>query len=625
MNNRIELVGRDEIIKRIYDRVNGHDSVSIVGYDGMGKSSLLNHIISDFHKPNTLMVEIFDSEPVDTLDFYQTLFESLGREVEESSVIDINLKYELKERFFKYENFQETSVLRKTLNDVFYKLRRSGINTVLVIDDFDRMTKCINEGNKEDALENFKYLRNLSNNNRIKVRYVITSKKSIEAISEECMVSGLPGIFNNPIKLELLEDKDIKKYVFKHLSKYQYRISTYEDELIRRIGGRVPGILKTAVEVLLDYKKSINELDSSYEAEFFQKVEERCDYIFKSYWKCITYEEQRLLKHLCCGEDISDIKESILEVAKLSCQDMKLLNEDDTFVSEAFMNYVKKAEVNKDTEEDIQGAIDILKKSNEIIKVSLEELWGAYDIAKKVMIEKLTTDSKIGAMDFEKREEYNQYISTYFKDQFEKYDMDIDRCELLDGMSIQNVWDRLDSDIKKQIIQAELLSHVYRDTGFDQSPSCNPYCTAFEAIINRKALKPVIQAMQKLHPEFEIKKPSKFDNSDDGLPNTMMIGEFRTLLNDYFFYIKYNYRDELKTDPILKVYELKFKGKLTDINEIRNACMHWEDINKGEKTGERKSMDVSHLDLLRKQMLGKDDISCVEYLLKLADVCEAVN
>ncbi|WP_372996890.1 ATP-binding protein [Lutispora sp.] len=625
MNNRIELVGRDEIIKRIYDRVNGHDSVSIVGYDGMGKSSLLNHIISDFHKPNTLMVEIFDSEPVDTLDFYQTLFESLGREVEESSVIDINLKYELKERFFKYENFQETSVLRKTLNDVFYKLRRSGINTVLVIDDFDRMTKCINEGNKEDALENFKYLRNLSNNNRIKVRYVITSKKSIEAISEECMVSGLPGIFNNPIKLELLEDKDIKKYVFKHLSKYQYRISTYEDELIRRVGGRVPGILKTAVEVLLDYKKSMNELDSSYEAEFFHRVEERCDYIFKSYWKCITYEEQRLLKHLCCGEDISDIKESILEVAKLSCQDMKLLNEDDTFVSEAFMNYVKKAEVNKDTEEDIQGAIDILKKSNEIIKVSLEELWGAYDIAKKVMIEKLTTDSKIGAMDFEKREEYNQYISTYFKDQFEKYDMDIDRCELLDGMSIQNVWDRLDSDIKKQIIQAELLSHVYRDTGFDQSPSCNPYCTAFEAIINRKALKPVIQAMQKLHPEFEIKKPSKFDNSDDGLPNTMMIGEFRTLLNDYFFYIKYNYRDELKTDPILKVYELKFKGKLTDINEIRNACMHWEDINKGEKTSGRKILDVSHLDLLRKQMLGKDDISCVEYLLKLADACEAVN
>ncbi|SHI83869.1 hypothetical protein [Lutispora thermophila] len=477
----------------------------------------------------------------------------------------------------------------------------------------------------------------MANKNTIKVRYIVTSKRSIEAISEECMVSGLPGIFNNPIKLELLEDVDVKKYILRSFSRYQYKISNYEDELIMRVGGKVPGILKVAVDVLMDYKRSVGEIDSSNELEYLRKVEEGCNHIFQSYWKCISYEEQRLLKHLCCGEDISDIKESILGVAKLSCRDMKLLNEDDTFVSEVFMNYVKKAEVkkddkmdvekerDKDAEEYMQDAIGILKKSNDIIKASLEELWGAYDVAKRVMIESLKTDSKISAMDFAKREDYNQYISNYFKDQFEKYGMDIDHCELLNGMSIQNVWDRLDLDIKRQIIQAELLSHVYRDTGFDQSPSCNPYCTAFEAIINRKVMKHVIQTMQKLHPEFEIKKPSKFGYNEDGLLSSMMIGEFRTLLNDYFFYIKNNYRNELKTDPILEIYDLKFKVKLTDIHEIRKACMHWEEITTGEKTVERKTLDVSHLDLLRKQMLGKDDTSCVEYLLKLADKCEALN
>ncbi|MDD4835359.1 MAG: ATP-binding protein, partial [Lutispora sp.] len=153
--NEVSFKGRGEIIKRIYDRVNAQDSVSIVGYDGMGKSSLMNYIIADFHDSNTLMVEIFDSEPTDALVFYQTLFESLEREVKENNNIDINIKYELKEKFFRYENFQDIPLLRKTLNDAFRSLTRHGIYTVLVIDDFDRMTKCINEGKKEDAIENF--------------------------------------------------------------------------------------------------------------------------------------------------------------------------------------------------------------------------------------------------------------------------------------------------------------------------------------------------------------------------------------------------------------------------------------------------------------------------------------
>ena len=101
-------------------------------------------------------------------------------------------------------------------------------------------------------MENFKFLRNLANNNTIRVRYIVTSK-SIEAISEECTVSGLPGIFNNPIKLELLEITDVKKYS-KEIIQYQYRINSYEDELIIRVGGRVPGILKAAVDILIDYK-----------------------------------------------------------------------------------------------------------------------------------------------------------------------------------------------------------------------------------------------------------------------------------------------------------------------------------------------------------------------------------
>lgn len=624
MYSKPELIGRGEIIKRIYDRVNAQDSVSIVGYDGMGKSSLLNYIISYFDKSDTLMVEIFDSEPADTLAFYQTLFESLEREVEESNNIDINIKYELKEKFFKYENFQEVPILRKTLNDAFYRLRRNGIYTVLVIDDFDRMTKCINEGKKEDAIENFKYLRNLANNNRIKVRYIVTSKKSIEAISDECKVSGLPGIFNNPIKLELLEDIDIKKYILRCISQYQYRISSYEDMLIMRAGGRVPGILKPAVEILLDYKHSKKELNKETEAEFMEKVAESCDYIFQSYWKSITYEEQRLLKHIACDEDISDIKESLLEVARSSSLDMKLLNEDYTFVSEAFMYYVKNAEVVQKDYPDMQTIIDNYKASNDIMRASFEELWKSYDDAKKVLVDSLSSDAKISSMEFDEREEYNEYISSFFKDQFEKYRIDLDQPELLQGLNVQKVWPKLDEDIRKQIVQAELLSRVYRDTEFDQSPSCNPYCTAFEAIIKRTVLKPLFGAMQYLRPDFEIRKPGKPGKNEDDLQNRIMIGDFKGIMNDYFFYVQKNFPNSLQFDPIITVYNLKFKTKLDEIHRIRNKCMHWEDTSEGQ----RIKVEVADLDLLRKQMLdkdeklGKDDMSCIEYLLKLAEACE---
>ncbi|MEA4962913.1 ATP-binding protein [Lutispora sp.] len=624
MYSKPELIGRGEIIKRIYDRVNAQDSVSIVGYDGMGKSSLLNYMISDFDKSDTLMVEIFDSEPADTLVFYQTLFESLEREVEESNNIDINIKYELKEKFFKYENFQEVPILRKTLNDAFYRLRRNGIYTVLVIDDFDRMTKCINEGKKEDAIENFKYLRNLANNNRIKVRYIVTSKKSIEAISDECKVSGLPGIFNNPIKLELLEDIDIKKYILRCISQYQYRISSYEDMLIMRAGGRVPGILKPAVEIFLDYKHSKKELNKETEAEFMEKAAESCDYIFQSYWKSITYEEQRLLKHIACGEDISDIKESLLEVARSSSLDMKLLNEDYTFVSEAFMYYVKNAEVVQKDYPDMQTIIDNYKASNDIMRASFEELWKSYDDAKKVLVDSLSSDAKISSMEFDEREEYNEYISSFFKGQFEKYRIDLDQPELLQGLNVQKVWPKLDEDIRKQIVQAELLARVYRDTEFDQSPSCNPYCTAFEAIIKRTVLKPLFGAMQYLRPDFEIRKPGKPGKNEDDLQNRIMIGDFKGIMNDYFFYVQKNFPNSLQFDPIITVYNLKFKTKLDEIHRIRNKCMHWEDTSEGQ----RIKVEVADLDLLRKQMLdkdeklGKDDMSCIEYLLKLAEACE---
>lgn len=635
----MELVGRDEVIKRIFDRISGQDSVSIVGYDGMGKSSLLSYIISNFNKDNTLMIEIFDSEPSTALDFFKTLFDSVEIEIEDNNKIDINLKYQLKEKFSSCRDHEKTTELKKTLNSVFSKLHRQGINTILVIDDFDRMTKCINEGNREDAVENFKFLRNLANNNTIRVRYIVTSKKSIEAISEECTVSGLPGIFNNPIKLELLEITDVKKYILRRLSQYQYRINSYEDELIIRVGGRVPGILKAAVDILIDYKNpeknkgTSNELNSNNELEFIQEVEKTCDYIFKSYWKCITYEERRLLKHLCCNEDISDIKESLQQVARFSCQDMNLLNEDNTFVSEAFMNYVKKAEVEKDDnpdikieedkygEQDMQKAIDALKASNDIMRTSFEELWKAYNVAKKVMIEKLAMDEKINVMDFAEREEYNQYISNYFKNQFEKFGMGTDSCELLEGMSVQKVWDRLDTDIREQIIQAELLSDVYRDTGFDQSPSCNPYCTAFEAIINRKAVQPVIKAMQKLHPEYIDNQLKNLGYDKKELSITMMIGEFRRLLQDYHFYIKDNFSNQFTTDPILNVYDFDFFKKFTVIHKIRRKCMHWEDIGEGKK----HSLDVKDLDSLRTEMLGIGGISCIEYMLRLADVCETLS
>ncbi|HHY77236.1 MAG TPA: ATP-binding protein [Clostridiales bacterium] len=652
MIGRTELVGREDVINRIYDRINGQDSVSIVGYDGMGKSSLLRYIISNFKKDNLLMVEITDSEPSTALDFYKSLFDCVEIEIEENDRIDINLKYELKEEFSGCKDHESIAELKKTLNSVFYKLRSRGIDTILVIDDFDRMTKCINEGNREDAVENFKFLRNLANNNKRRVQYIVATKKSIEAISEECRVSGLPGIFNNPIKLELLEVTDVKKYILKRLSQYQYRINSHEDKLIFRVGGRVPGILKEAMDILIDNKNpeknkgTVKEVNSDNEAEFIQEVEKRCDYIFRSYWKCMTYEEKRLLKHLCCNEDISDIEESLQQSARYSCQDMGLLNEDDTFVSEAFMNYVKRAEVKRDengdteSEEDkevgqrMKEAMDALKTSNDILKDSFQELWNAYDFAKKVMIEKLTADKRIKALEFADKEEYNRYISDYFKRQFEKYSMDTENCELLKGMSVQNIWDRIDEDIRKQIVQAELLSYVYRDTGFDQSPSCNPYCTAFEAIINRKALQPVMKAMQMLHPEYLLFELRKLGHNEGGLPATMMIGQFRSLVKDYYFYMMEQFKDECEKDPILKIYNKDFAKKLTDIHLTRNKCMHWEDMDSVRKTDEdkkeyiselhlkKKSLDVSDLDRLRSNLLGQESTGCIEYMLQLADSCE---
>ena len=64
---------------------------------------------------------------------------------------------------------------------------------------------------------------------------------------------------------------------------------------------------------------------------------------------------------------------------------------------------------------------------------------------------------------------------------------------------------------------------------------------------------------------------------------TMMIGEFRRLLQDYHFYIKDNFSNQFTTD-LYSTYMILIFKKFTVIHKIRRKCMHWEDIGEGKST-----------------------------------------
>lgn len=631
IDDYLDFIGRESIVKTIYEKViNGQQtSLPIVCMDGMGKTSLINYILSEHvlealmeKKTETLLVRLSDTEPTNAMDFFYTVLNSTRRALTSNKHIHERVKDEFRGIYSRNNNSINLSELKDIIYEAFNMLTENHICTIIIIDDFERMTKCLAENvatpeKKQEAIANFGLLRVLINTT-YKARILATSKKSITAISNECSVSGLPNAFASATPLELFNNDEIVSYLINTGLKPEE--NSLEEKFILNASGRVPAILRSTCAVLRDSKKDGYILDEKNYSEFVGMVVKHCEPLFDSYWRSISYEAQRYLKHLAIDEGITDIKKSFISVARNSLIEMKLINENGRdFLSEAFRYYAAKAPViNKEAKTPVQAeekAADMEEAYKEFMQKAIDEAM----VKVSQNIEKLGAKFQAAGESKDPKELIKEALTL-------PGDTDINSIyPTLKGRSVSKVWGKLDEDARRKLILAERYKESFYDADIDQADTCVKYGKIFEGIIKRLVMPVVAQKISEYHIAYKFRKKDGSLVAVDKIPKPITIGTLEYLLGTYVNYASAQDRAKsANNNDIIRIYG-GFKNKLQDILSIRNMSSHDEEeseplVNNGNTKAEKVS--TVHLDLMVDQMLGKDekDISGIEYLLMLSEM-----
>ncbi|NLM09955.1 MAG: hypothetical protein GX213_04095 [Clostridiaceae bacterium] len=629
-----DFIGREEILWKIKDKVfsGNRNCIAIIADDGIGKSSLVNYIYFEETQKNliddcekNLVVLINNAEPTSFEDFFFILHEALHENIQLSSFMSDEVKAE-SEKIFSGEkgvlNAKTIFELKNLLNRLLYFLYKKSITTTIIIDDIDKMTKAIGDRETTDkkrkiAKESFSYLRaKASDVRKCDIRYIITSKKPLKSISNECYESGFPGIFENET-LELFSDKEVDHYLIKcnmDPEKEKYNV-------VRRVSGGFPGILRSACKVM-------NELEEKGEGfvsedEFLKRVASDAAIILESQWNISDEKEKKLYKAIAMGNNVELNKDWSIELE--TGVSRRLLNSDGQFRSTAFYYYVKNIAVLNDEKKD-----DTLEEQNKILAESHKMKDEAISVHRKtieVLLEQnkqlfskfIAEDSRIkqfndDILNREDKKDYNEYV----KDVFQKY-MAINISETSETGTVvstlekrisSNVWEAIGKEHRRLIVEAELLFDVYRKTDNDQSPVGVLYGKVVESLINKIAF-PKIKSLP-------IIQNSDIILSKDG--ETRLLTEWDSIYIGNFRYVMNQCRYRFEQDNVLRhkfreIYTFGFRNKLEEIRTLRNKCDH-------EKKEPSDKVTPEDIEIMRDALFGarKDDTGIMEAIVKLLDM-----
>lgn len=598
-------------------------SMAFIGYDGLGKTSLLNLIMLKVSETDCtgypakpLLVRCYDLPAHKGSEFYLSIIESLNNALLKDELIDIRIKQEIGVKCEQCKACPSTLEMKNRLQEIFAELSRKEVCTIIIIDDIHKLTKeiCSDTGDKEKAeniKDNFIWLRTLPQN--AKVCYIVTSKKCIMDISKEVTDSDFPGIFDEEY-IRPFTPKEIRKYLFKCNLPLNKENPGYD--IIVKSSGGVPGILRAAVKTFVEAGGEIID-----EQEYVRTVAEKCGPILKTCWDYSSIEEQIVLKCLASGEEISGISAEMIEPTLMALKKKNIIRKNDIFVSEVFRCYVRNVPFKKDS---VINPGEAVGKDYEVEDDYKEFMQKAIDEAMEKVsqnIEKLGLKLQAAGGDKDPKEIVREALSL-------PEDLDINKTyHTLLGRSISKVWNKLDEDIRKRLILAERYKDFHYDLDPNKEDTCIKYGKIFERIIKRLVMPVVVMKIQEYHPGFKFRKTNGDMVALDKIPKRKTIGTLDYLLETYVkFAANQNKFNDKKNNDIIRIYE-KFEKKLKDILAIRNKCSHDDEDDESETTAVKDSdkaepVDTDKLELMVNQMLGKDeeDTSGIEYLLQLSEL-----
>lgn len=341
-----QFFGRKKLIDKIFKsciNVPRPQCLSIVGDEGLGKSSVLNFITIPEVKnkmlktEQTIIVYIDFASKIlkDAVQFYKTIHTAVYNEF-----IKMPIPKNLREKSVTYLNKtnqeHDTFYLQQNIYDFFHWLKVNEYKTIMILDNFEKAF--LEEQIKYDEFDCLRVLGNTPT--EYSVGYIIVSAKELKLLSRDAVLSGFYNIFDN-IYLPVFSEKEILEYIQVPFSKADIQLSQEQIEWVKSVSGGYPSILRSACEKLFDVY-FYEEEDSSFES-LLNEVVEDCGNLFNSLWKHSTKEEKELLWAISNCKSVENAHH--LDIKKLVDRLLiKSVDNEFQFSSKAFELYVKQRE-----------------------------------------------------------------------------------------------------------------------------------------------------------------------------------------------------------------------------------------------------------------------------------------
>ena len=264
--------GRRKEVARIFSRIGTSppQCTSVVGDRRIGKSSLLHHIsqrsvrercLEDASRYAFVFMDFQERRSIELPDFFRSLFGLLREEMEGGDSIEASPDY-------------------GGFRSVLSHLNREGIRLVLVLDEFESITRNSNFG-----ADFFAFLRSMANTQEI--AYVTSSARNLQELCHTQEIADSPffNIFSN-LHLGPFVRRDAVELIEKPSAQAGIPLGEYADTILQ-MAGYFPFFLQIACSAFFDHvseregkSADLDEVKEAYLEEagmHFQYIWEQCD------------------------------------------------------------------------------------------------------------------------------------------------------------------------------------------------------------------------------------------------------------------------------------------------------------------------------------------------------------
>ena len=264
-------VSRSDIEKEIIDRTMGdiYGSISVVGMQRMGKSSIVNHIYTQYHddcfERHIIMLSMslndFNSLP----HFYKTIAELIIEELEDH---DIDIPQRLNSIMDKMNASDDDRVFNQLTRFIKFLKKSLSYRLYIILDEFDRSRTMFKDNS------GYAQLRSLLYNSATAVTFVFVSRRMVSELEKQLDESSLSGTLGTPIYVTPYNEEELSLY-FDIAKEAGYEITISQQNDLLALMGSYPYWLDLFMYRLVDEgnQMDMNALFDRYAGVFYREFD----------------------------------------------------------------------------------------------------------------------------------------------------------------------------------------------------------------------------------------------------------------------------------------------------------------------------------------------------------------